>query len=572
MVTGILDRLFQHRSIEDPTDMLRDPEAWLEATGGGVQTLSGIRVTADAALSHHAVWRAVNMICQDVGKIPLHLYRREGGGKVRATNHPVYQMLRRKPCPEVTILRFLMTLTAHKLLHGNGYAWIRRHGDGSLSEMLPLSPLLTRPVRDTKEGKLWYMSRIGKQEVPFRPEEILHIRGLGETADAGYSVIEHARQSIGTTMAAEQHAGAFFGNSAMPGVILEHPGNLDPETIDRLRKSWDGQHRGVGRAFRPAVLEEGMKATTLSFSAKDAQLIESQKFGIVVVAGWFGVPPHKLGDDTRTSHASLADETQSYIDGALDGHLSGWEDEFYDKLLTPKERASDEYVVEFLRASLVRNDLESRAKAHQISLAGVPYRTVDEVRADENMAPLPNGAGAELIVPINVQEPDDGAEDEGAGDTPPIDTERSAAQSIAEQRNVALSLAVRDALLDRARQMVRRIAKDAIAQARTPGTFTAWVDKGMERRHGAVVYRDFLPAARACAVDPCGAVGVSCEVGMEAKRALFRVIGDSLNAVAESATAETLLAETQVAAGEWPTTVLDRIRSVLWSNCDGHPD
>src|SRR5688500_12068139 len=100
----LFDPLFQRRSIENPSTSLSNPAEWLyEALGAG-KSSSGISINHHAALTYPAFWRGVNLISRDVGKLPLIIYRREGEGKARATEHHAYRLLKRRPNSEMTAL------------------------------------------------------------------------------------------------------------------------------------------------------------------------------------------------------------------------------------------------------------------------------------------------------------------------------------------------------------------------------------------------------------------------------------------------------------------------------------
>jgi HK97 family phage portal protein len=98
-------------------------------------------------------------------------------------------------------------------------------------------------------------------------------------------------------------------------------------------------YSGLENAHKAALLEDGVDLKILSNNARDSQLLETRAHEIREVANWFGIPPHKLGDTTRTAYASLEQENQSYLDDAVDPWLVTWEEEGRDKLLTEEQKA-----------------------------------------------------------------------------------------------------------------------------------------------------------------------------------------------------------------------------------------
>src|SRR3990167_5198994 len=398
------------RSLENPAISLNDPPHWEDF--GASPADSSVRVSQKSALSYAAVWRAVNLISRDVAKLPLYPYRYGGpeGGKNVDTQHQSYNLVRHKANLEMSAFVFRQTLQAHVLLRGNGYGYIYRNGDGSPDEIVPLLPDVTYPVMEN--GRLWYVTTIYKtagpnQPIPqeqrkLRPEDVLHIKGLGYDGLVGYDVLSYARDSFGLGLAARKFGSIYFANKAEPSVVLEHPGKLSPQARTNLRESWSHMHQGLEKSHKVAVLEEGMKVNAFSFNARNSQLLETREFELIEVANWFSLPPHKVGHPARTSYSSLSEENQAYIDECLDGWLVPWEQELREKLLTEEEKETDTHFFEFLRQALVRGDMTARVSYYSSAL-NAGWMSLDEIRALESMNPIPDGLGKKYRAPLNMQ-------------------------------------------------------------------------------------------------------------------------------------------------------------------------
>lgn len=218
----------------------------------------------------------------------------------------------------------------------------------------------------------------------------------------------------------------FYANGARPSILLEHPGTVDEEVSQRLRKQWNKMYSGLDNAHKTAVLENGMSASVLGLSAREAQLIDGLEFSIRDVANWFGLPPHKLGDNSRTAYNSLESENQSMLDDCFDFWWVDWEEEVWKKLLSEDEKQGDTHVVEFVRQAMVRADLKSRALYYKQATAGRPWMTPDDVRSLETMNALggeaatfkdpTNNFGSEDSEPEPEAEPEEEEEEESARD------------------------------------------------------------------------------------------------------------------------------------------------------------
>ncbi len=424
---------------------------FFEGITGGSMTKTGVRINEKTALGYAPVFRAVSLVSGDVAKLPLLVYEREGQGKKRAVKHPAYKLLKSRPNEFMTFFDFKKFVQASASLKGNGYAAIERRGDGAPTALLPLDAANVTPVR--RDGQLWYMVTVNGEIRKLRPENVLHIRGLGDQL-VGYPVLALARESLGLGIAARNYGARFFSNDAHPGFVLEHPGSLSDKALEHLRTEWNKIHEGFEKSHRLSILEEGMKVNTFSMDHDAAQFLQTREFEIREVANWFLIPPHKIGDTTKASYNSLEQENQSYLDNGLDPWLVNWEAECTQKLLTGPQKDRDTHVVEFVRAALVRADLQKRGLYYKTGINN-SWLNADEIRAFENMNPLPDGAGQTFWMPLNMM---------------PITRMRSAHTKILE---------------DAIARMVKRLNVHG-EKARKKGELSEWMETGIGA-HRAII-------------------------------------------------------------------------------------
>lgn len=389
------------RSLENPSTSLNAPDDWLHESFGGESTASGTRVNAEIALKYAPWWRGINLISRDVGKLPLVVYKRNGPGKEPDKSHMSYQLLRYRANNELlSAFTFKQTLQSHAMSYGNGYAWILRNGAAVPLELIVLNPLECWPFREN--GRLWYAVRVGMSLRRVNPTEIFHLKGLSPDGLVGYSVYQKAKESIGEGRAAQEYGSRFFRNAARPSVVIEVPGTMTDAAQRAFLAAWEKMHTGLESSHRTAILTSGATLKPFSTNARDSQMHEIRKFNLVDIANFIGVPVHKVGGEGRTAFASLEQENQAYLDESLDPWLVCWEFEAREKLLTEDQKNNDTHVIEFTRNALVRADITSRFNAYQIGIrSGIVCR--DEVRAKENMNPLPDGEGQKFFAPLELQ-------------------------------------------------------------------------------------------------------------------------------------------------------------------------
>lgn len=395
-----------------PLSSIADGDEMYDVLTGGGSSASGVKVTHKRALGLSAVWRGVNLIAGDVGRYAFGVYRwdRVADVKTLEPQHPAARVWRR-PNDYMTPFTFRQTLQAHALLYGNGYAFIERDAlDSRPKALLPLPPGQTWPVR--ANGELWYVTYSGEpikgkrrgagSMVKLRATDVLHIKGLGFDGLVGYPVLQILRETFGAAIAARDYGTRYFRNDASPGVVLEVPAAMKPEAVANLRESWARIHEGFSKAHRPAILRDGVKLVPFAkATARDAQMLESRAFDSREVANVLGVPPHKVGDPSRTAYNSLESENQGYIEDTLDRWFIAWEQEADSKLLTEEEQEAETHCHKFDSRPISRVPLVQQAQ-YFATMFNVGALSPDEIRSYQNLNPRPDGKGRTYFVPVNM--------------------------------------------------------------------------------------------------------------------------------------------------------------------------
>lgn len=441
--------------------------------GFGGKTAAGVAVDEDRALTHSAVWKAVNLISNTLAKVSMHVLKDDGSnGWVRDREHFAYRLIRRKPNPYMVASQFRRTIQAHALLWGNGYAAIfRDDATGRPLEMYPLSPACTRP--SSINGRRVYLTRMGGQPQVLREEDVLHIRGLSWDGFAGYNTTEYAKESIGAGLAAREFGARFFGQGAKSSGILHVPGQLDENEEKRLRKSFNEEQSKLTDSHRTLILEDGVKYVPLTIPPEAAQFLETREFDLLEIANWFGVPPHKLGHPGRTSYNSLEQENQAYLDDSAEPWMGNWEDECNDKLLTEEQKENDSHRCEFFRDSLKRVDLKTTVEVMTTELNNGGL-TLDQYLQARNRPTLPGGLGSKHRMPVNLTHLEDGPVQ--GSPPPPVDDAPPKLPPPPAKPTADHVAVIEQLALDAWQRIDSRLANQAKQATKDSKTFLAWLD------------------------------------------------------------------------------------------------
>ena len=362
---------------------------------------SGKVVTERSAMQMTAVYACVRILSEAIAGLPLHLYKyTSDGGKEKAINHPLYQLLHDEPNPEMSSFVFRETLMTHLLLWGNAYAQIIRNGKGDIIALYPLMPNRMRVDRDDK-GQLYYTYnrvydealKTKSMTVVLKPYDVLHIPGLGFDGLVGYSPIAMAKNAIGLAIATEEYGAKFFANGAAPSGVLEHPSTL--KNPEKLREAWQSQFGGSQNSNRIAVLEEGLKYTPISISPEQAQFLETQKFQINEIARIFRVPPHMVGDLEKSSFSNIEQQSLEFVKYTLDPWVVRWEQNLQRILLNPDEKK--DYFFKFNVDGLLRGDYASRMTGYATARQN-GWMSANDIRELENLDRIPTELGGDLYL------------------------------------------------------------------------------------------------------------------------------------------------------------------------------
>lgn len=383
-MTGVLTRLMSRRSLDENSgrgliDKLRNPAA---------MTAAGVAVTPDTALTYSAVWACVRVLAEDVASLPLILYRRlPGGGKERATDHPLYRLLHDAPNSEMSSMDWREAQVTNLCLWGNGYSQVRWNRGGRIVDIWPM---LSRYMRlDRHDGQLRYLSTDPAARAPELPAtEVLHTRTMSLNGLVGLSPIALARQAIGLGLATERFGAAFFNNGARPGLVLMSPGELSDGAYERIKNSWTEAHSGVENAHKPAILEQGTTIETIGVPPEEAQFLQTRQFQVLEVARWFRMQPHKIGDLSRATFSNVEEQGLDYVVNTLRVWLTRLEQAISRTLLTSSER--DVLYAEFLVDGLLRGDQKARYDAYALARSW-GWMNANEIRERENMNAIPGG-------------------------------------------------------------------------------------------------------------------------------------------------------------------------------------
>jgi HK97 family phage portal protein len=152
---------------------------------------------------------------------------------------------------------------------------------------------------------------------------------------------------------------------------------------------------------------------------KDSQMIEYREQIISEICRWFSISPHLVGDLSRATFSNIEHLFLEFKQMTLQTWINRWEQEFWRCVLTDEEKTQG-YRLRLNVDELLRGDFASRMNGYASALQN-GHMNIDEVRTIEGRNKLPNGAGANYHVQLNMQTVDK------IGEEPPAASGKGAA-------------------------------------------------------------------------------------------------------------------------------------------------
>lgn len=366
------------------TGTITDAGPWTSMDSGGwaegmVRT-GAASATPDQAMRLSAVFACLRILSEAVATMPLDTFQRNNGARMSYRPKPAY--LTFQP-PQGSRIDYLSQVMLSLLTDGNAFIATPRDRFGVPQDLVVIDPTRVAVNRDSR-GEIGY--KVGERT--YDETEILHVKGMSMPAALrGLSPLGYARETIDLGLSAQRYGASFFANGALPGAVIEAPGEFPREAAERVAAMWNSRHQGVGNAARVGVLTKGARLTKVSVSPNEAQFLETRQFQVPDVARIFGVPPHLIADASNSTSwgSGLAEQNLAFGQFSLRPWVDRIEDA-HGRLLTT--HGLPDVFVKLNMDALLRAGTAERYAAHQVGIdAG--FLLPDEVRRLEDLPPLP---------------------------------------------------------------------------------------------------------------------------------------------------------------------------------------
>lgn len=372
---------------------------------GGYPNYSGESVTAESMLSLSAVYRAVSLISQIGGTLPLKTYREDPETKIRERMPAFLEDRPAGPDALMTSFQWKEQIFLHALIHGEIDLFHVRNQAGALVGLQPVHPSAVAVYEDldVRGGERYTVSVNEKENRRLTPygdtrddPGMTRIVGPRTKGLRGWSPLRFAGTSFGIGLAAERATANMFKNGALVPTVLTPADGEEISDADARKIKADLSLHLFGREHAGTIplINRILKPMSLGQTNMDAQFMENRQFQIEEVARWFGVPPFLLMQlDKQTSWGTgIAEQNKNLAQYVLYPWCKRIEEALSRLLPQPRW-------VEFDFYALTAGSAQQEQDLLLGSVNG-GLRTLNEARRILNLAPV--AGGDELRIPSGV--------------------------------------------------------------------------------------------------------------------------------------------------------------------------
>lgn len=398
---GILSWLPWGRKSAEPVD----PTGWQAILRGGLPVEGGVPVSPEQALYTTTVLACCRVLMNGVAQVPFRLYRETNDRRKPATDHPLYELIYRRPNRWQTSFEFRETIVLHTALTGNAYVFVNRVGiERRPFELLPILPANVSVEQQSDLSLVYRVTgKSGEQKI-FGADAIWHIRGPSWNTWLGLNASRMAAQAIGLASVLERGQADFQRQGAVVPGSYSVQEKIGPEKFAQLAAWLETYKPGGKNAGNPLILDMGAVWASHAMSNVDRQLIENRKFQLEEICRGLGVQPIMIGHagDATPTYASAEQFFLSHVVNTLTPWYERIEQSADVNLLSDADRKSGLYT-KFTPNALMRGAAADRAEFYSKGLGSggsKGWLTQNDVRRLEDMDPSDDPRADELPQPI----------------------------------------------------------------------------------------------------------------------------------------------------------------------------
>jgi HK97 family phage portal protein len=359
----------------------------------GAPLVSAFDVSLDRALQLGPVYASGRLIASSVAALPIQQYQQRGEARQKMFPSNLF----RQPSSQGTRYDWIFRCVTSLMYRGNAVGMVTARDQDEYvtaaewvnpDEIQVLDEQLSGPGSFTQPIWYWRGRRVDPSNLIHIPWFVVPGRVWGLSPLGAYAA------TIGVGLSAQQFSNDWFAGGGVPPGTFKN----ETQTVDQTEAQVMKKRLGAAiRSREPIVYGRDWTYTPIAVSPHEAQFVETMRLTASQIAAIYGIPPEMIGGETggNLSYSSPEQREIEFIQFSLlqwivklESHLSAQ--------LPPGQ------YVKFNVDAMIRTDAQTRYSTYQTARM-IGMLNVDEIRALEDLPPLPKNAGQDYT-PLAVKQ------------------------------------------------------------------------------------------------------------------------------------------------------------------------
>lgn len=227
-----------------------------------------------------------------------------------------------------------------------------------------------------------------------------------ENQGYGMSELEMLTEVITNLLNIYQYNGNFFSSNSLPRGMINLRGDVSTEMLEGFRRHWYAMLSGVEGSWLTPIAnsKDGIEFVNMQGqSNNDMQMQAWHEMMVRCATAVFSISPDEIGFGMgpmgMTSSLNAPTNTDKVTEGRERGLLPllhHFQHNLNNHII---RRIDPDFTFEFVGLSGMTRDQQTTQANAQVTT----YRTIDEIRAEEDLAPMPDDSGKIILNPIWLQ-------------------------------------------------------------------------------------------------------------------------------------------------------------------------
>ena len=335
-----------------------------------------------------AIFAATELISNSIASMPIDVKQYAENERTIIRNHYISEMFNHL---RQSRFMFIKCMVWDMIIHGNGYAYIKRDLKGTPIDLIYLPSNVVTIMGSPENDDVYYLVS-AYRNVPNEIEEndMLHLFKNTRDGYKGISILDYARETIKIAGYAEKSASDYFGSGCSIKGILKFASYRDEEQKESARSSWNQVHGSGGSGL--AIMDADCDFIPVTQSANESQLLDTRQFNVTEIARFFNISPVLLQDLSHSSYNTIEAANLEFVQHTLMPYIMLIEEEFNRKLMF-----TNDIYIDIDENTLLKGDKSTMA-GYIRTLKDGGVITTNEARDMIDMNPIEGGD--EVIIPF----------------------------------------------------------------------------------------------------------------------------------------------------------------------------